>query len=125
MMLSQKWDEKPLDNSPEECEGPEMPVAQARAKHFDAMIASRTKIHAPIPKFDVDPKKQKRPDGDDLAADEPPAEKSEAGSDNPDDMATYLVDHMTWYIEWPHVDDTFRTLYRSLPGYGSVHEGGF
>jgi hypothetical protein len=36
-------------------------------------------------------------------------------------MAWYLVEHMTWYMEWPHVDETFLAVYRSLPGY-TVHD---
>ena len=39
--------------------------------------------------------------------------------DNPDNLASYLSDGMRWYIEWPHVDETFLAVYHSLPGYGS------
>lgn len=37
--------------------------------------------------------------------------------DNPADLATYLTESMSWYIEWPHVDHSFGAVYATLPGY--------
>lgn len=100
------------------CEGKTTPVAAATAKRYDAMLASRAQVHAPIPKFDVDPAAPEPGDaepGEDPAA--LPGDPPVAGKDNDADFATYLTAGIAWYIEWPHVDATFMTLYRSLPGY--------
>jgi len=33
-----------------------------------------------------------------------------------DDLAKVLAANMTWFIEWPHIDGRFKTLYASLAG---------
>jgi hypothetical protein len=100
------------------CNGDKVAVGKTLAKRYDLMIASRDQVHAAIPKFDVDPQPKQTEETTD-SADEPAAsaEPEPAGHDNPADFTTYLTSSMTWYIEWPHVDDTFRAVYRSLPGY--------
>jgi hypothetical protein len=42
---------------------------------------------------------------------------SPLGDDHRDDMVTYLSENMAWFVEWPHVDDAFRAVYRTLPIY--------
>jgi hypothetical protein len=34
-----------------------------------------------------------------------------------------LAENMTWYIEWPHIDGRFMTLYATLPGYRYYENG--
>jgi hypothetical protein len=96
------------------CEGEAVTVSKKLAKRYALMIASRDQIHAAIPKFDVDPQPEMSDRSDEAST---PDEPEPAGHDNPEDFATYLTNSMTWYIEWPHVDDTFLAVYRSLPGY--------
>ncbi len=121
LLLKAKW--QSAGETADACTGKAKTVAASRVKHYEAMIASRAKIHAPIPRFDVDPQPVQRTD-DAAVADVPTEdEPSPTGEDNPDDMATYLANHMTWYIEWPHVDSTFRALYDSLPGYEPSQDG--
>lgn len=93
-------------------------LSKARGKRIEAMLATRASSHAPIPTFDIAPSPP------------PPVEAAEEGAesgetevempgprDNPQDLATYLTEHMGWYIEWPHVDRSFAIVYSTLPGY--------
>ncbi len=107
------------------CTGKARPVPVRLAKRYEHMLASRTEIHAPIPAFDLDPARTKAREAAEAAAAAPvatdsidgDAERPPAGRGSPDDMATYLADNMLWYMEWPYVDDSFRTVFASLPGY--------
>jgi len=120
MMLKARW--RDADHDEDGCTGKPIAVGAARVKRYERMIASRTLKHAPIPAWNIDPQPPAPADPDleptvsDADA-EDAGEAALAGADNPDDLATYLTRFMTWYIEWPHVDDTFRAVYRSLPGY--------
>jgi len=107
-----------------ECTGEAKPVAAERMRRIEAMFASRTKLHAPIPKVPFtagrdtsDADTMSEPETDD---DGHPVQAILA-HDNANDMATYLSAHMRWYIEYPHVDDAFIAVYHSLPGY-KVHD---
>ena len=120
MLLKSRWQGD--DGKEDERKGEPVAVAKKLAKRYDKMIASREQVHAPIPKFDVDPQPPAEPNEDEAVSDSddapaPEPEPEPAGHDNPEDLATYLTNTMTWYIEWPHVDGTFRAVYRSLPGY--------
>jgi len=126
-----------------DCSDATTQVPAARGKHFDAMLASRRTVHAPIPAWSF-----RAPNPDDAAAftagpDETEAADAAAGpeldpanasgdeedarviegwpepipGDNPADLTTYLARRMTWYMEWPHVDETFLAVYASMPGY--------
>lgn len=90
-----------LKESEEVCPGKPIAIGLARAQRLERMIASRAQAIAPIPAWAI----------------APPAPTTPPDADRPNDLATYLADHMTWYIEWPHVDGTFEVLYASLPGY--------
>ena len=114
------------EGSEEGCDGPVKAVAAAQVKHIETMLASRRQTHAPIPTFAVS---QNIPVAADSAADGADADaeadapiETIAGVDNPGDMATYLADHMTWYAEWPYVDDTFVAVYQSMPGYAKQRD---
>jgi hypothetical protein len=98
-------------------------MSAKRAARYEALLASRKLQHGNIPAFDVDPQPAPvKPVADATAADvtADPASADDGEPPPPTDLVTYLADTMTWYIEWPHVDDTFRTVYRTLPGY-DVH----
>jgi hypothetical protein len=116
-----------------ECRGAPTPIAAGRARRLDAILASRGALRTAIPAWGFkdqqlpEPKTDDEADGgatDDLtdAIEPAPVAAADADAPIPDDnsadMATYLAEHMTWYMEWPHVDETFLAVYRSLPGYG-------
>ena len=109
------------------CTGEAQPVPAARAAQIETMLASRSQVRAPRPVVELSAP-ELVVDGivggdDDVATAEPPAEDDPTatafGVDRPDDLTTYLIEHMTWYFEWPHVDETFVALYATLPGYGT------
>lgn len=103
------------------CTGPEQPVPAARAKHYATMLASRRALRAPAPTLAVGidagatyaPREPEAPY-------EPAPEELDPGVVNLPPDATgfpaYLADHMTWYVELPHVDDAFDALYAAIPG---------
>lgn len=114
----------------EDCAGPMRPLTRHRSARIDGMLASRALLHAPIPSLPFS--RVDDPADADAAAAAAPANtidtpttgdaELDGSSDNSADMATYLADNMTWYMEWPHVDDTFVALYRTLPGYRVVSD---
>jgi hypothetical protein len=111
------------------CIGEPTRVAAGSAKHYDTMLASRTQLHAPIPVTAFqDPMAEVNDDVAELATPapateaEPEIEMDAHGwealpEDNPADLATYLADHMTWYMEWPYIDQAFMAVFHSMPGY--------
>lgn len=107
------------DTRQHECAQTATPVPGPRAQHYQRMLTSLDSQHAPIPGFNVDPVWQKS------ALDQAPREdwqtalEQRPATGNPRDMVTYLASHMTWYIEFPHVDRTFERVYASLPGYNA------
>lgn len=98
------------------CNGRPVKVSKARAKRIEKLLAARMDAHAPIPAFDIDPQPPvlSTDEADDT---EPSNEESDTMQGRPDDLATYLADSMTWYVEFPHVDGSFRAVYATLPGY--------
>lgn len=118
MMLKERWHGGDAPEDP--CDAEPVAVEKSLAKRFDLMLATRQQTHAPIPVWNIDPQPQPPPDPDaPPPSDEEPTIEEEpvGGRDNPEDFATHLTNTATWYIEWPHVDDTFRAVYRTLPGY--------
>ena len=119
LLLAQRW--RDHEAGEDTCSGPPVAVGAARAKQYERMIASRAQTHAAIPAWNIDPQPPAPVDPeerDDLGVSgDDQDEDSLGGADNPADLATYLTRSATWYIEFPHVDDTFRAVYRSLPGY--------
>jgi len=121
----QSWDEAANAPKPEECAAVATPVPAKRAAKLSAMLASTKTLHAPIPVWSVgesDPGPEDASDpSEDVAAtdagafQEPPVRS--IVEDNPVDMTTMLADHMKWYMEWPHIDDTFVAVYATMPGY--------
>ena len=120
LLLKNRWEDH--EKGEDTCTGAPVAVGKARAKTYELMISSRRQSHAAIPAWDIDPAPPVvDPDADTtelgVSDDDDDDEDAIGGADNPDDMATYLTRSATWYIEFPHVDDTFRAVYRSLPGY--------
>ena len=110
----ERWDSAG-EPKPEECAATATAVPAKRAAKLTTMLASRKVLHAPIPVWTIAP----RPDADADADAAPPAgeDPGPAIADNPLDMTTMLADHMTWYMEWPHIDGTFVAVYETVPGY--------
>jgi hypothetical protein len=103
------------DEQRAECAGDAKKLTAGELARLDKVLASRARVHAPIPNVErafVEPAHAVGP-----SYDEPDHEEYVVGIDNPADMTTYLTDHMTWYMEWPYVDQPFVAVYRSLPGY--------
>jgi hypothetical protein len=89
-------------------------VSAKEAAFVDKVLASRKKIHVPIrhvPLLAHGWGKTGEVGIPEIDPDNP------AGSDQHDDMPTYLADNMTWFFEWPHVDGAFNQVYQTLPGY--------
>ena len=103
------------------CAEKSTPVEAALGKRYDALLASRAVIHTPVPTVtfeDVSEAHDAAADVDDSsAAGTPDAEAQLIAAENGDDLANYLADHMRWYMEWPHVDNTFVAVYNTMPGY--------
>ena len=119
MMLKDRW--KDGEAVGDQCNSEPVAVSAGTVKRYERMIASRWQTIAPIPAWNIDPQPVD-PDEEPevtLGVSDEDHEDDDAvgGADNPLDFATYLTRHATWYMEWPHVDDTFRAVYRSLPGY--------
>lgn len=116
-MLAERWKE----DREEPCAGPAVALAPARAKRYQEMISSRWQSHAPIPTWDIDPQPAASALEDvpvfGVSDEDEDDDDAIGGADNPADFATYLTRSATWYIEFPHIDGTFVTLYASLPGY--------
>ncbi|MCW5808699.1 MAG: hypothetical protein KIT31_40490 [Deltaproteobacteria bacterium] len=96
----------------EKC-GKPAPVPAARAKKIDAFVKATSNVRAPTPAFVkaylTTPSDADAADADEVAATLPKR--------NSDDLAVVLASHMTWYMEWPHVDGAFRAAFRTMPGY--------
>ncbi len=104
------------------CDAKAVTLTKKRTKRINAILATRAMSHAPIPSFDIDPRPvvpEAASEGEtELEASDAEAPTPRTGPrDNPADLATYLTDTMTWYIEWPHVDESFVSVYATLPGY--------
>ena len=107
------------------CAGDRIALPPARAKLVDAMLASVRAVRAQTPDFmrQVALGQETVDDAADPDAGEaetaPADDNSEAdvlGRGQVDDLAKVLAANMTWFIEWPHIDGRFKTLYASLAG---------
>ncbi len=113
-------------DDPAECAAGK-PVAEARAHRIDTMLASIRLVRDQSPDFvrklalgerSVDDAASTTDNTDDSVA---TAEASEDGNDigmtDPNDLAKVLAANMTWYVEWPHVDGRFISVFKTLAGY--------
>ncbi|MEZ4410560.1 MAG: hypothetical protein R3A52_29375 [Polyangiales bacterium] len=90
----------------ERCDGAPTTVSAAERERVRALLASLRAPRAATPEFVR------------ALAGEPPPEGEVASSlgHRVDEMTEVLADHMTWYVEWPHVDGRFTQVYATLPG---------
>lgn len=97
------------------CKAPQ-PVAPARARMFEALLASREVVRAAPPAF---VRALVLRQEDDVA----PAETdvSDASQQELADLTRVLAASMTMYIEWPHIDRRFLQLYGTLAGRYNKH----
>jgi antitoxin component YwqK of YwqJK toxin-antitoxin module len=100
------------EHAHEKC-GKPAPVAAARAKKLDAFVKATSNVRTPTPAF-VKAHMTVPADADAADADEVAATLPKRNSD---DLAVVLASHMTWYMEWPHVDGAFRGAFDTMPGY--------
>lgn len=117
----QSWDVAANAPRPEACAETPTPVPAKRAAKYATMLATTKTLHAPMPVWSIreapapaaDPEDDSSGDGATALAPEAPP----IFEDNPLDMTTMLADGMRWYMEWPHVDETFVAVYATMPGY--------
>jgi hypothetical protein len=106
-----------------DCRAIPTPMGSKRARRYEALLASRSIAHGEIPTFDIDPAPAKPAVATAAEPDADAADDDRGVDAGVDDMASYLANSMTWYIEWPHVDGSFMAVYDTLPGY-ALDRGG-
>jgi hypothetical protein len=122
-MLDRDW--RQSDAKP--CEAEIKPVAKSRFAKLDKLLASMTRVRAPRPAFVTKLALGKAAfedsgeaaDGEsqnDVAEDEETPPQEPALSDR--DLPAMLAAHMSWYVEWPHVDGRFVQVFYTLAGHG-------
>ncbi len=86
-----------------------------RSQRIDDLLQARKNRTIPVPEFVTQlfaaARRHTQIVDDDAAA--APAEAPPA----PGNMIRMLDNSMGWYIEWPHIDQQFITVYRTLPGF--------
>ena len=110
------------DGDPDAVPATRAPVSSARSARLDQLFASIAAVRAQSPDF-----VRKLALGG--SVEEAAAEESLRGSPTPapvtaiaaiadvHDLAKVLAANMTWYVEWPHIDGRFISVFRTLPGY--------
>lgn len=97
-----------LERATEACDGEASAMPAKLAARYDRMLVARRDVHGPVPAFAWSST------ASDAGAD------ADTESAPPTELAGYLAHHMAWYLEWPHVDDGFRAVYATLPGYAGA-----
>jgi hypothetical protein len=97
-----------LGHGDDGCDGT-APITAARGQKIDAILASKKAVRAPAPEF----VKALAAVTTDYGSDD------DTNPTNADDFASVIANHMRWYMEWPHVDQQFIAVQRTLPGYGA------
>ncbi len=120
LIARQVWDDATNNPKPEDCAARATAMPAARAAALSSMLASPRTLHAPIPVWSIEPRSSGDVDPDTTT--EPSDEDRDRVivADNPLDMTTMLADHMTWYMEWPYIDETFVAVYATVPGYSTT-----
>jgi hypothetical protein len=99
------------------CAGATHELSAARGQVIDAMLASVRAVRAQSPDF---VRKLALGEASVDAASDPDATEGATpdvlGRGKVDDLAKVLAAHMTWYIEWPHIDGRFVAVYATLAG---------
>jgi len=104
----------------EGCAGTRVQLSAERGKAVDKMLASIRAVRAQSPDFmrKVALGEATVDDATDPDADAAPSEgePDPLGRGQVDDLTKVLAAHMSWYIEWPHIDGKFEAVYASLAG---------
>jgi hypothetical protein len=100
------------DENADEC-GRATPVGPERAARLTALLSSMRAVRAQSPDFvrALALGKADLADGT-----PPPSDELKEAMSQQDDLAKILAANMVWYVEWPHVDGLFVSLYPTLPG---------
>ncbi|MBA2540720.1 MAG: hypothetical protein H0V17_13865 [Deltaproteobacteria bacterium] len=98
-----------------ECGGALKPVDAARGKRLDALLASRDLVRSQSPRF-----VREIVLGNAEVASGTDHDETEAHPDV-DDMTRVIAKHMSFYVEWPHIDGRFIQVFRTLPGHVVRH----
>ena len=88
----------------------------SHSQRIDALLQARQNQLVAVPDFVIKllaaPNPNKAPDDEAVAEPvDPSAPKA------PGNMIRMLDNSMGWYIEWPHIDQQFIAVYRTLPGF--------
>ena len=94
-------------DKPEPTCGTPRPVEEARGKRIDRLLESREKVRSAPPAAIRDL----------VLKDVDPAYVSDETRAASEDMTKLLVEHMGFYVEWPHIDGRFIAVFRTLPGH--------
>ena len=117
------------DEKRQPCDG-ERPVGAERAKRIDALLSSVRAVRAQSPEFVralalgdriLDPENPTRENSESAESSESSTSAEDRATN--EDLAKVLAANMTWYVEWPHVDGRFISLFRTLPGYATRDPG--
>jgi antitoxin component YwqK of YwqJK toxin-antitoxin module len=108
--VKQREDWNDRGKEPVKCNAVAKSVDAARGKRIDALLASRTLLRAQTPKFVRDFV---------LASGRTFDANGEDAADKPelDLVKDVITRHMSWYVEWPHIDGRFVAVFRTLPGH--------
>ena len=87
------------------------PVDAARGQRLDALLASRETVRAQSPQFVRDL----------VLGKADAAEQSDEARRAHEDLVRVIQEHMSWYVEWPHVDGLFLEVFHTLPGHVVRH----
>lgn len=97
------------------CSAP-VPLDASRSQRIDALLQARQNQLVAVPDFVnklfAAPNPNKAPEDDEVT--EPVVPSAPVA---PGNMIRMLDNSMGWYIEWPHIDQQFITVYRTLPGF--------
>ena len=94
------------DDGMPEC-GPAQSLEAERGKRLDALLASREQLRAISPAFVRDA----------VLGETDPATLEPDDRKLHEDLVRVLTEHMSFYIEWPHIDGRFIAVYRTVPGH--------
>ncbi|MBP9086419.1 MAG: hypothetical protein KBG15_09905 [Kofleriaceae bacterium] len=106
---------EPHRRDPPPC-GKPVAINATRSQRIDALLQAHKNHKIAVPEFVTKLLSAPRP-GATTVTDDDAAAEPEAAAPAPDNMIKMLDHSMGWYIEWPHIDQQFIAVYRTLPGF--------
>jgi hypothetical protein len=99
------------------CDASSRAVAADRAAVYEALLASRVAVRAPVTFTQVIERDPRMPasDDDEEEIEEDP-DLSEEAKNDASDLVDHVVRGMAMYAEWQHVDGIFEGLFETIPG---------